>query len=62
MTHVTRNTALVLGSAVLAFITGFGGSGAQPAVTIRTGTAHTAEGAISIETNDWTYGCPLTSR
>jgi hypothetical protein len=27
--------------------------------TIRNGLAHSAEGAISIETTDWTYGVPL---
>ena len=29
------------------------------AVQILTGEAHSAEGAISIETSDWTYGVPL---
>lgn len=32
----------------------------QPSnVEIRNGEAHSAEGAISIETSDWTYGLPL---
>ena len=28
-------------------------------VVVLTGVAHSAEGAISIETGDWTYGVPL---
>jgi hypothetical protein len=43
---------------VVAGITGFQ-LGSRNAVTIRTGRADSAEGAISITTDDWTYGVPV---
>ena len=56
---MTRMSALVLVAVAVAFVGGFGAGRAQPAVTIRTGTAYSAEGAISIQSGDWTYGVPL---
>lgn len=55
MTRITLFVLIVAGSALLA---GFVIGRAQPDVTIRTGAAYAAEGAISIQSDDWTYGVP----
>jgi len=56
---ITRRLPLTLALAAMAFLVASCAtmSARQPEILI--GTAHSAEGAISIESGDWTYGVAL---
>lgn len=53
----TRTSLIAVGGVVAVLVASCQGAGTNP--RIQTGRADAAEGAISIETGDWTYGVPL---
>lgn len=57
--EVRTRAALAVGAVAAAAVLGYAVGAANDDVFETVGTAHSAEQAISIQTDDWTYGVPL---